>query len=212
MTDILSQEQNVQKTPARRCVTCRGNGKKYGLLRFVVFQNTLCFDLRQKLPGRGFYVCAQRPCLEKAFANGLKRMTKHEPAELAQDLASFIHEIVVPGFRKRYTELLLAGYQSHQLLLGADAVEHAAQSDELACYLIASDASASTSQKYRTNAGRKGLECRGLLDRAEYGRLFGKTEKVIMGWLPGRLHDEFALTEDAILRLDEENCSVQSKN
>lgn len=200
----LDNEIQSGSAPQRRCITCRGNGKKVTLLRFALFQNTLCFDLRHKLPGRGYYVCAQRSCLEKAFAGGLKRQTKHDPSEIAADLDSFIRDLLLPGLKKRYSECLLAGFQSHQLLLGADSVEQAAANDQLYCYVLATDASDSTAQKYRTNAERKGLPCIGLLDRAAYGHLFGKSDKVVLGWLPGHLSEEFAAIETAIRRLENE--------
>ena len=198
------------KMPQRRCICCRGNGKKVTLLRFALFHDTLSFDLRQKLPGRGYYVCAQRHCLEKAFAGGLKKQTKHDATEIAKDLDTFIRELVVPGLKKRYCECLLAGFQSRQLLLGADSVEQAAQNDELACYVIATDASASTMQKYRMNAERKGLACTGLLDRCTYGRLFGKSDKVVLGWLSGKLCEEFVAIENSIRRLSEDDNSDNS--
>lgn len=189
------------REPQRRCMSCRGNGKKLALLRFVVFQGVLCFDLRHKLPGRGYYVCAQRHCLKKAFESGFKRVTKRDPQSLASDVDSFILEIL-PALKKRYQELFLAGFQSHQLLIGADSVEHAAASDALACYVIATDASASTRQKYEMNAGRKGLPCLGIFDRATYGHLLGKSDKVVLGWLPGHLYEEVYAIETAIRRFE----------
>ncbi len=201
--EIPQNSISEKNTPQRRCICCRSNGKKHALLRFVIFQNTLCFDLRAKLPGRGVYVCAQKHCLEKAFAAGFKRQTKHEPTELAPNAESFIREMLIPGLKKRYEECLLAGFQSHQLLLGADSVEKAAQEDRLACYVLATDASDSSKQKYLSNAQRKGLDCVGLCDRAFYGRLFGKSDKVVLGWMPGLLYEEFITLESSIRRLEE---------
>lgn len=204
MSPDAPQTSTTEKSqPQRRCICCRSNGKKHTLLRFVVFQNTLCFDLRGKLPGRGYYVCAQQSCLEKAFAGSLKRQTGHDPSELAADLPTFVQEILIPGLRKRYSECLLAGFQSHQLLIGADAVEKAAQENRLECYVLATDASDSSRQKYQTNAERKGLKCCGLCDRAFYGKLFGKSDKVILGWLPGQLSEEFIALESSIRKFEE---------
>ena len=193
-------ERNV---PQRRCISCRGNGRKVALLRFVVVGGQLVFDLRQKLPGRGYYVCAQRACLKKAFDMGLRRVAKRDPRELAPDVDSFIAEIL-PALRRRYEEYLRAGSQSHQLLQGADSVEKAAAEGGLACYVLATDASDSTRQKYEMNAQRKGLPCLGLLDRESYGRLFGKSERVVLGWRPGQLFEAFAQLEEAIRRLEGE--------
>ncbi|MBR4985138.1 MAG: DUF448 domain-containing protein [Proteobacteria bacterium] len=203
MSDQMTHaEPSGHHEPQRRCISCRGNGAKYGLLRFALVGGMLCFDLRKKLPGRGYYVCAQRSCLENAFQKGFKRAAKSSPKEIAENADAFIREILIPGLRKRYTECLLAGFQSHMLLLGADSVEQAAQADTLAAYVIATDASESTSTKYRTNASRKNLPCLGLYDRSFYGRLFGKSDKVVLGWLSCHLFEEFSSLEASIRRLE----------
>lgn len=199
---IEQKKREDEKTPQRRCLCCRGNGKKVDLLRFVVVDGVICFDLRKKLPGRGYYVCAQRHCIEKAFANGFKRVLKRDPSSLGSDAEAFIASVVLPGLRKRYTELLQSGYASHQLLIGSDSVEEAAKSDALGCYILATDASESTKKKYRLNAQRKGLPCVGLFDRAFYGQLFGKSDKVVLGWLRGSLCESFMPIEAAIRRLE----------
>ncbi len=198
----LNEETGEQKQPQRRCIICRSNGKKVTLLRFALFHDTLCFDLRQKLPGRGYYVCAQDKCLEKAFSGGLKKHTKHDPTEIAPDMTSFVEEILIPGLHKRYKECLQAGFQSHQLIVGADGVEQAAMQDQLLCYVLATDASESTAQKYRTNADRKGIPCFGMLDRASYGAMLGKAERVVLGWRPGLLGEEFMALETSLKRLE----------
>ena len=202
MEGTESRADAERHEPQRRCIACRSNGKKLALLRFVVFQGVLCFDLRQKLPGRGFNVCAQRACLKKAFDGGFRRIAKHDGRELAESLDAFVANLI-PALRRRYTEFLTAGNQSHQLILGADSVEQAAREDGLAAYVLATDASDTTRRKYGTNAERKGIPCLGLLDRDAYGRLFGGSDRVVLGWRPGHLYEEFAAVEAAIRRLEE---------
>ena len=202
--------EGTEKQPQRRCIICRSNGRKVTLLRFALFHDTLCFDLRHKLPGRGYYVCAQERCLEKAFSGGLKKQTKHDISEIAPNASVFIEEILIPGLRKRYKECIQAGFQSHQLLVGADSVEQAAMQDQLLCYVLATDASESTAQKYRMNAERKGISCFGMLDRAGYGSMLGKTERVVLGWHPGALGEEFMALETALKRLENRNAAEQN--
>jgi len=190
-----------QSEPQRRCICCRSRGQKMALLRFGRLGNSLCFDLRKKLPGRGYYVCAQRVCLEKAFANAFRRVTKLDCKDSLSDVETFVTEVLLPGLRKRYEECLLAGKRNGKLLIGADCVEEAAKNDALSCYILATDASESTQQKYRSNALRKALPCLGLLDRSHYGRLFGASDRVVLGWLPGALCQEFIELESIIVRL-----------
>lgn len=189
------------RTPNRRCICCRGNGKKAELLRFVVFNGELCFDLRKKMPGRGYYVCAQMHCLEKAMATGFKRVIKGGVRVSWPNAQAFTETVLLPGLRKRYVELLQSGYRSRQLMIGSDCVEEAAKADALGCYILAVDASASTRKKYGQNAERKGVPCVGLLDRSDYGRLFGKSDKVVLGFLSGELCEAFLHVESSIRRL-----------
>lgn len=199
---LLEGGDQARHLPQRRCFSCRGNGKKHELLRFVVFEGQLCFDLRKKLPGRGYYVCAQAHCLEKAFEMGFKRVTKHAASELAPSCDAFIREVLLPGLRRRYREYLLAARQSNAILFGAESVEKSAKNNQLGCILLATDASSSTDRKYRTNADRKSIPCVGLLDRESVSHLFGKSNKVIMGIIPGEICDKLVQTEDAIKRLE----------
>ena len=201
---IESQADGIAKQPERRCICCRSNDSKSALLRFGLIQNVLCFDLRKKLPGRGYYVCASKTCLEKAFGGGFKRATKHESREIATSLSEFVQMVLLPGLHKRYRECLQAGFQSGMLLSGADSVEEAAKTDRLAAYILATDASESSRKKYETNAERKKIPCFGLYEAAIYGQMFGKSDKVILGWKACRLLKEFSELETAIKRLSEE--------
>lgn len=197
------QEQQVKK-PSRRCICCRGNGAKGGLLRFGIMGGNLCFDLRQKMPGRGYYVCTNEACLKKAWDSAFRRVAKASPEGVAPTWEAFVRETLLPGYERRYRECLLSGRQSRQLLLGSDAVEEAAREDRLMCYILATDASESTRRKYELNAERKGLSCYGLLDRSAFGQLLGTSDKVVLGWVvnseSGR---EFQRIETVLRRFSE---------
>lgn len=187
----MSNTNNEQEVFARRCICCRNKSQKLGLLRFAILDNVLCFDLRKKLPSRGYYVCAKPTCLKKAFDSTLQRSSKKDTQSIASDMESFIKETLLPGLAKRMDECLLAGLQNSSLLIGADNVEQAAKNDILAGYIVASDASKATKEKYRQNADRKNIPYYIGLSREHYGQLFGKSDKVILGWLRGRLEQEF---------------------
>lgn len=180
-----------QQTFTRRCICCRSKSQKLGLLRFAVLGGELCFDLRKKLPSRGYYVCAKPSCLKKAFDGVLKRSSKKDTQSIAPNMEQFVKDILLPGLAKRLDECLLAGRQNTSLIMGADSVEQAAKSDMLLGYIVASDASAATAEKYRQNAERKGLYYYIGTDRSHYGQLLGKSDKVVLGWLRGRLGEEF---------------------
>ncbi len=185
-----SVEKCSQNSPERSCIVCRETAEKQELIRLSLLSDHLCFDLRHKLLGRGYYLCARRACLEKGFSGAIKRVTKHEPTELASDVVDFALNTLIPGFRKRTLECITSGRQSGQLLLGADAVEDAARRNTLACYLLASDISQSNIKKYGTNAGRKEIPCVvACYTGSFYGHLFNKSDKMVLGWTPGPLYE-----------------------
>ena len=185
-----SSEPLEQNSTERSCIVCRESDAKQALIRLALIDGQLCFDLRHKLPGRGYYICARRACIDKAFAGIIKRVTKHEPSEIAQSAGDFVRDVLLPGLRKRNIECLSSGFQCGQLVLGADAVEQAAKENKLACYILARDASDAAQQKYQVNASRKKIPCvTGQFTGAFYGRLFNKSDKMVLGWLPGTLFD-----------------------
>ena len=185
-----SSEPLAQNSTERSCIVCRESDEKQALIRLALIDDQLCFDLRHKLPGRGYYICAKKSCIDKAFAGIIKRATKHDASEIAKSADDFVRDVLLPGLRKRNIECLSSGFQSGQLILGADAVEQAAKENKLACYIMARDASDAAQQKYQMNAERKNLPCiTGQFTGAFYGRLFNKSDKMVLGWLPGALCD-----------------------
>lgn len=54
------------RLPERMCVICRRRFDKDELTRFVFLTGTVpAEDIKQILPGRGYYVCADGGCREK---------------------------------------------------------------------------------------------------------------------------------------------------
>lgn len=51
--------------PKRSCVICREKDFKKNLIRFVVIENQIVFDLNNKVWQRGFYVCDNNDCIKK---------------------------------------------------------------------------------------------------------------------------------------------------
>jgi hypothetical protein len=60
--------------PVRTCVGCRAKRPKRELLRVTSADGALVFDRKRKLPGRGFYLCPGRPCIDKGLTE--KRLKK----------------------------------------------------------------------------------------------------------------------------------------
>ena len=51
----------------RRCVACRQNKLQNDMLRVAKISTEFCLDLKQKLGGRGAYVCKCSDCLKQAI-------------------------------------------------------------------------------------------------------------------------------------------------
>lgn len=71
-------------TPARTCVVCNGRKPKPSLLRMALDCESACIvmDLRQRLPGRGAYVCPG--CLpELKFTKRVQRAFRNRARGLA---------------------------------------------------------------------------------------------------------------------------------
>nr|WP_084032008.1 YlxR family protein [Desulfonatronum lacustre] len=67
-------EKRVGHVPLRTCVVCRRKAPKIELRRFVRNSDQgALVDLRQQLPGRGFYVCNHLLCLDKLTSTGKRR-------------------------------------------------------------------------------------------------------------------------------------------
>ncbi|MCI8397539.1 MAG: YlxR family protein [Clostridia bacterium] len=65
------------KKLTRTCIACRAKKQKNELIRMVARNSEIIKDEKQKLEGRGAYICSNSKCLEIATkSNKLKRALK----------------------------------------------------------------------------------------------------------------------------------------
>ncbi|WP_461211131.1 YlxR family protein [Desulfocurvus sp. DL9XJH121] len=72
-------DANARHVPIRMCVICRKRLPKHEMTRYVcpVEAGGPMRDEKQILPGRGFYVCDDRACVERiATYKGRRRSTR----------------------------------------------------------------------------------------------------------------------------------------
>lgn len=77
MPNVSSKAGHV---PERSCVLCKEKKTKPELLRFIVMSGDYVIDYRQRLTGRGFYLCNGNECiagLEKWIAKRAIRRRKN---------------------------------------------------------------------------------------------------------------------------------------
>ncbi len=60
-----NKNSNKGHIPRRSCVVCRKKDEKRNLLRFVIIEGEIVFDMKQKLQQRGYYVCNENGCIIK---------------------------------------------------------------------------------------------------------------------------------------------------
>ncbi len=170
--------------PERMCVGCRGQAPKDELERFIYHDDVgVVFDLRQKAPGRGVYVHAERDCLRLAarkggFSRGFKRRVVVDADELTEDVRR--------GIRRRLDEGLRVALQSQHLFVGATAVAQAFKDEAVGLLLVAADAGESTRRKYASNADRKNTPVRDALTGEQLGAVCGRDFVAVMALAPSR--------------------------
>ncbi|MFQ5465904.1 MAG: YlxR family protein [Thermodesulfobacteriota bacterium] len=54
--------------PVRTCIGCRRAFDKRALVRLAAVDGALVVDPGNGVPGRGAYICPERPCLDKAHS------------------------------------------------------------------------------------------------------------------------------------------------
>lgn len=83
-------------TPTRMCIVCRNRFPKHDLVRIVKSKNgILKVDKKQKLDGRGCYLCGSEECMKKLIkSRSLNRTFKQDiPVEVYENIKKEIENI-----------------------------------------------------------------------------------------------------------------------
>ncbi len=134
--------RNLTEAPERRCILTRVSGPKEHLVRLALGPDgQVAADLGEKLPGRGAWVRADRPLIEKAMARGqlqgtLVRALKHQPIVLSPTLA----DDIAAGLRKRLLDQLGLCARAGLLVWGHERISDALGKGRVELLLHAADA------------------------------------------------------------------------
>lgn len=159
---------NKKPVPERTCLVTREKGDKAGLIRFVTGPDMQVVpDIMEKLPGRGYYVTADRAILEKAvatkaFARGAKAQVTVPDGlvdEIERQLAARVVHFVALA---RKAGLAITGYEKVKSWLSEGRVK---------VLLQASDGSERGKGKLWTPEGARYFGC---LTADELGLAFGR--------------------------------------
>jgi uncharacterized protein len=158
----IRPERPEKSGPERKCVLSGERENASGLIRLALGpDNIVAPDIHGKAPGRGAWIGVTREELVKAQAKGklagvLKRAFKVDNVQLLDDMGGRIST----ALEKAFLDRLGLEASSGNLILGAEKIDTAARSGQVALLLHASDASSDGSGK-RDQSWRVGEEAEG---------------------------------------------------
>ena len=124
------------REPLRQCIVTRERYPKEVMIRFVAAPDgALTPDLQAKLPGRGAWVIADAPAIEKALAKNMFARALDQQIRVPDGLNRTIEALLA----RRCLELMGQALGAGQMLLGSGAVASAARGGEVAVAIEASD-------------------------------------------------------------------------
>ncbi|WP_028029131.1 RNA-binding protein [Gemmobacter nectariphilus] len=163
--------------PERKCIATGESQPKGGLIRFVAGPDgQVVPDLLGKLPGRGFYVAADKAALDKAVAKNLFSRAARTQLTIAPDLVA----LVDAGLARRVVDLIAMARKAGQAVAGLEKVKDWLEKDQAEVLIQAFDGSERERGRLRPPRGPDSLI--GCLSAQELGLAFGR-ERAIHGAL-----------------------------
>ncbi|HXZ67650.1 MAG TPA: RNA-binding protein [Alphaproteobacteria bacterium] len=129
-------EAENAREPLRQCIVTRERYPKEVMIRFVAAPDgMLVADLHAKLPGRGAWVIADAPAIEKAVQKHMFGKALDAQVSVPAGLCKTIETLLA----KRCLELMGQALGAGQMLLGSGATQAAARAGEVAVAIEAKD-------------------------------------------------------------------------
>lgn len=170
------QAKDRHDGPERKCLATGEVRPKSELIRFVAGPDgTVVPDIAGKLPGRGFYVTADRAALEKAVAKNLFSRGAKQPVRVPDGLVDEVERQLA----QRVVNLISLARKSGDAVAGYEKVKSWLDREEARVLIQATDGS--TRGKSKLSTPYKG-DYIGWLTADELGLAFGR-QTVIHGAL-----------------------------
>lgn len=186
-----TSEDEVVEGSLRRCIASGGSLKPQDMIRFVVGpDNAMVPDFAQKLPGRGYWLTADRASVRKAVERDLFSKATRQKVTCAADLDVMIEGLLV----RRCCDLLGLARRAGCVTAGFVKVEALFRSHtgRIAALVEASDSGPADRGKLVGHARRKGaIPVIGCLTQAEIGLAFGRENVVHAALTQGPLAVRF---------------------
>jgi uncharacterized protein len=131
-----AEEEALASPTLRRCIVTRQALEKPALIRFVLDpEGRVVPDLKEKLPGRGLWVTADRDILAQAAAKNAFARAAKQSAKVPADLLDRVTELT----KREVAELIGLARKSGQLRAGFEKVQIALQAGRVRVLVAASD-------------------------------------------------------------------------
>ena len=178
------REKDREAPPNRRCIVTGEVQPKFGLIRFVAAPDGMVIpDLAEKLPGRGFWVAADRAALEKAGAKGL--FSRGAKAQVRADAG--LTDGIEAALARRVVELISLARKAGDAVAGFEKVKGWLADGKAKVLFQASDGSDRGKGKLWTPPGGRWFGC---LTASEIGLAFGRDHVIHSALAPGGLTDK----------------------
>jgi hypothetical protein len=171
-----------RRMPDRRCLVTGATLSKAALVRFVVGPDgAIVPDIEERLPGRGFWLKAERGMVLAAAAGRHFAKAARAPVVVPADLADRVEARLV----RRCLDLIGLARRAGQVAVGFDTVAAALRDRPGGVLLAAYDGAPGGREKVRSLAPTTPVI--DLLSRTELGAAVGRAEAVHVLVAPGTL-------------------------
>lgn len=184
--DEPEHEADRERGPLRRCLVTRAVRPKAELVRFVLSPaGEVTPDLAGRLPGRGYWVGAERRLVETALAKHLFAKAAGKAVAAAADLPDLVARLL----KARALERLGLARRAGAAVAGHDKVEAWLREGRAGLLLAASDGAPDGRRKLAALAGA--LPVVACFTADELAAAFGRERVVHAALAQGRLATEF---------------------
>jgi uncharacterized protein len=165
--------EKEQDDPERKCIVTGESQPKAGLIRFCLGPEDMVVpDILGRLPGRGFYVSADRAAIDKAAKKGLFARAARQPVKVPDNLTDLIESLLA----RRVVDLISMCRKANSAVMGYEKVKDWLQSGKARVLVQASDGSERGKTKLRAPEGEGHFI--GLLTAGELGLAFGRERAI----------------------------------
>jgi predicted RNA-binding protein YlxR (DUF448 family) len=197
--DAAAEDEALASPSLRRCVVTRQALEKPALIRFVIDPDgRVTPDLKERLPGRGLWVTANRAVLDQAVAKNAFAKAARQSVKVDRDLAGRVMALA----KREVAELLGLARKSGQLVAGFEKVEAALRAGKVRVLVAASDGAEDGRGKLARLAG-SGVEICAPLTAAELAQALGREHAVHAAIKAGGLAEKTSIASRRVAAREE---------